>query len=161
VDIHPYAPPGAGLAEPITGCPIYQVVRTPVLWWLRHRSEPDRGSSADVGSAVASDPRTVAALATRAGLATGTPVSGTELHGLDKAELDRLVDRTTVLCRVAPEQTARSSRAASSRTLRAAPPRPDIISDFESYTGLAYTDAASTTRPQPSAPKPGCRRSSA
>jgi len=53
------------------------------------------------------DPRTVAALATQAGLATGTPVSGTELDDLDDAALDRVVARTTVFGRVAPEQKER------------------------------------------------------
>jgi cation-transporting ATPase E len=53
------------------------------------------------------DPRTVAALATRAGLAVGTPVSGTELDGLDDAALDRVVARTEVFGRVAPEQKER------------------------------------------------------
>ena len=53
------------------------------------------------------DPRTVAALATQAGLAVGIPVSGAELDGLDDAALDRVVARTTVFGRVAPEQKER------------------------------------------------------
>ena len=53
------------------------------------------------------DPRTVAALAARAGLADGTPVSGLELDGLDDAALDAVVARTTVFGRVAPEQKER------------------------------------------------------
>ena len=53
------------------------------------------------------DPRTVAALATQAGIAAGEPVSGAELDGLDDAELDRVVARTTVFGRVAPEQKER------------------------------------------------------
>ncbi|WP_233160066.1 HAD-IC family P-type ATPase [Pseudonocardia sp. MH-G8] len=56
------------------------------------------------------DPRTVAALAVQAGLDAGEPVSGAELDGLgpdDTAALDRLVARTTVFGRVAPEQKER------------------------------------------------------
>jgi cation-transporting ATPase E len=53
------------------------------------------------------DPRTVAALASRAGLGAGEPVSGVELDGLDDAALDRLVGRTTVFGRIAPEQKER------------------------------------------------------
>ncbi len=53
------------------------------------------------------DPRTVAALATRAGLDSGQPASGGELDRLDDAALDRLVARTRVFGRVAPEQKER------------------------------------------------------
>lgn len=53
------------------------------------------------------DPRTVAALATRAGLDVGDPVAGAALDGLDDAALDRLVARTTVFGRVAPEHKER------------------------------------------------------
>jgi cation-transporting ATPase E len=53
------------------------------------------------------DPHTVAALARRAGLDVGEPVSGTELDDLDDAALDRLVARSTVFGRVAPEQKER------------------------------------------------------
>jgi cation-transporting P-type ATPase E len=53
------------------------------------------------------DPRTVAALATQAGLAVGEPVAGPELDGLDDAALDRVVARTAVFGRVAPEQKER------------------------------------------------------
>ncbi len=53
------------------------------------------------------DPRTVAALAARAGLDVGEPVSGAELDDLDDAALDRLVARSTVFGRVAPEQKER------------------------------------------------------
>jgi cation-transporting ATPase E len=53
------------------------------------------------------DPRTVTALATRAGLDTGEPVAGPALDGLDDGALDRLVARTTVFGRVAPEQKER------------------------------------------------------
>jgi cation-transporting ATPase E len=49
------------------------------------------------------DPRTVAALAAQAGLDAGEPVSGLKLDGLDDSALDRLVARTTVFGRVAPE----------------------------------------------------------
>jgi cation-transporting ATPase E len=53
------------------------------------------------------DPRTVAALATRAGLDVGEPVPGAALDGLDDAALDPLVARTTVFGRVAPEHKER------------------------------------------------------
>ncbi|TQM45074.1 HAD-IC family P-type ATPase [Pseudonocardia cypriaca] len=53
------------------------------------------------------DPRTVAALASQAGLRAGVPVAGAELDAPDDAALDRLVARTTVFGRVAPEQKER------------------------------------------------------
>jgi cation-transporting ATPase E len=53
------------------------------------------------------DPRTVAALAARAGMPAGEPVSGAELDGLDDTALDRLVSRATVFGRVAPEHKQR------------------------------------------------------
>ncbi|HZB18330.1 MAG TPA: HAD-IC family P-type ATPase [Blastococcus sp.] len=53
------------------------------------------------------DPRTVAALARQAGLDPGVPVAGPELDGLTDPELDRLVARTTVFGRIAPEQKER------------------------------------------------------
>jgi cation-transporting P-type ATPase E len=53
------------------------------------------------------DPRTVAALAAQAGLDAGEPVAGIELDPLEDAALDRLVARTTVFGRVAPEQKER------------------------------------------------------
>ena len=61
------------------------------------------------------DPRTVAALATQAGLDAGDPVPGVELLGLDDAALDRLVSRTTVFGRVAPEQKNGSSPHCAAR----------------------------------------------
>src|SRR5215207_7305426 len=53
------------------------------------------------------DPRTVAALATRAGLRPGDPVHGGQLDGLADPEFDRLVARGTVFGRIAPEQKER------------------------------------------------------
>jgi cation-transporting P-type ATPase E len=53
------------------------------------------------------DPRTVAALATQAGLDAGDPVAGPSLDDLDDPALDRVVARTTVFGRVAPEQKER------------------------------------------------------
>jgi cation-transporting ATPase E len=53
------------------------------------------------------NPRTVSALAAQAGLAGGEPVSGPALDDLDDVALDRLVARTTVFGRVAPEQKER------------------------------------------------------
>ena len=70
-----------------------------------------RPASRPTGSALkvlsGDDPRTVAALATQAGLDAGEPVTGADLDGLDDAELDRLVARTTVFGRIAPEQKER------------------------------------------------------
>jgi cation-transporting ATPase E len=57
------------------------------------------------------DPRTVAALATQAGLDVGDPVPGAALDGLDDPALDRLVARTTVFGRVAPEHKERIVRS--------------------------------------------------
>jgi cation-transporting ATPase E len=53
------------------------------------------------------DPRTVAALATQAGLDVGEPVAGPAVDDLDDPALDHLVARTTVFGRVAPEQKER------------------------------------------------------
>ncbi|MDI6102555.1 HAD-IC family P-type ATPase [Actinoplanes sp. NEAU-A12] len=53
------------------------------------------------------DPRTVAAIATRAGIATGEPVPGRDLDDLDDPALDRVVARTSVFGRVAPEHKER------------------------------------------------------
>jgi cation-transporting P-type ATPase E len=53
------------------------------------------------------DPRTVAAVATQAGLDVGEPVAGAALDGLEDAALDPLVARTTVFGRVAPEHKER------------------------------------------------------
>jgi cation-transporting P-type ATPase E len=52
----------------------------------------------------------VAALATRAGLDVGEPVSGAELDDLDDAALDRLVARSNVFGRVPPSRRNGSSR---------------------------------------------------
>ncbi|MDP9794092.1 cation-transporting ATPase E [Catenuloplanes nepalensis] len=57
------------------------------------------------------DPRTVAAIAARAGLDVGEPVRGADLDDLDDARLDDLVDRTTVFGRVAPEHKERIVRS--------------------------------------------------
>jgi cation-transporting ATPase E len=53
------------------------------------------------------DPRTVAALATRAGIEAGTSVAGPVLDTLDDDALDELVEHTTVFGRVTPEQKER------------------------------------------------------
>jgi cation-transporting P-type ATPase E len=53
------------------------------------------------------DPRTVAALATQAGLDADVPVAGPDLDHLDDGALDRLVATTTVFGRVMPEQKER------------------------------------------------------
>ncbi|GLY02615.1 HAD-IC family P-type ATPase [Actinoplanes sp. NBRC 101535] len=53
------------------------------------------------------DPRTVAAIAVRAGLDAATAVPGADLDDLDDPALDRLVARTAVFGRVAPEHKER------------------------------------------------------
>jgi cation-transporting ATPase E len=53
------------------------------------------------------DPRTVAALARQAGLDGGEPVTGADLEVLPDAEFDRVVARTSVFGRIAPEQKER------------------------------------------------------
>jgi cation-transporting ATPase E len=57
------------------------------------------------------DPRTVAAVATRAGIEAGTPVSGPLLDTLDDDALDEQVERATVYGRVTPEQKERVVQA--------------------------------------------------
>ncbi|WP_033340542.1 HAD-IC family P-type ATPase [Catenuloplanes japonicus] len=57
------------------------------------------------------DPRTVAAIAARAGLDAGEPVPGADLDGLSDAELDAVVARTSVFGRVAPEHKERIVRS--------------------------------------------------
>ena len=57
------------------------------------------------------DPRTVAAIAARAGLTAGDPVPGGDLDDLDDAALDRVVARTGVFGRVAPEHKERIVRS--------------------------------------------------
>jgi cation-transporting ATPase E len=52
-------------------------------------------------------PDTVAALATRAGLAPGDPLDASRLDELSDPELDAVVARTTVFGRVSPEQKGR------------------------------------------------------
>lgn len=57
------------------------------------------------------DPRTVAAIAGRAGIDAGEPVAGAALDGRDDAELDAIVARTAVFGRVAPEHKERIVRS--------------------------------------------------
>ena len=61
----------------------------------------------DVKVVSGDDPHTVAALARRAGLDAGVPVAGPDLDGLPDPDLDRLIARTTVFGRIAPEQKER------------------------------------------------------
>ena len=53
------------------------------------------------------DPGTVAALAARAGIPDAAPVHGGDLESLPDPELDRVVARTTVFGRIAPDQKER------------------------------------------------------
>ncbi|MDR6322316.1 HAD-IC family P-type ATPase [Actinoplanes couchii] len=57
------------------------------------------------------DPRTVAAIAARAGIGRDVPVAGAELDGLEDPALDRLVAKTSVFGRVAPEHKERIVRS--------------------------------------------------
>ncbi|MFC7274578.1 HAD-IC family P-type ATPase [Paractinoplanes rhizophilus] len=57
------------------------------------------------------DPRTVASIAVRAGLDAGEPVAGAALDACDDPALDRVVARTTVFGRVAPEHKERIVRS--------------------------------------------------
>ncbi|GAA2634547.1 HAD-IC family P-type ATPase [Paractinoplanes durhamensis] len=57
------------------------------------------------------DPRTVAAIAARAGLEAGEPIAGALIDGLDDAALDRVVAGTAVFGRVAPEHKERIVRS--------------------------------------------------
>jgi cation-transporting ATPase E len=66
-----------------------------------------RAAGVDLKVLSGDDPRTVAALATRAGLDAGEPIPGPLLDSLDDAALDSLVAATTVFGRVAPEQKER------------------------------------------------------
>jgi cation-transporting ATPase E len=66
-----------------------------------------RAGGVDLKVLSGDDPRTVVALAAQAGLDVGEPVSGPALDDLDDPVLDRLVARTTVFGRVAPEQKER------------------------------------------------------
>ncbi|MCW2717195.1 HAD-IC family P-type ATPase [Pseudonocardia sp.] len=65
------------------------------------------GAGVEVKVLSGDDPRTVAVLAARAGLAVGVPVAGSALGGIDDAALDELVARTTVFGRVSPEDKER------------------------------------------------------
>ncbi|SDT59338.1 HAD-IC family P-type ATPase [Actinoplanes derwentensis] len=57
------------------------------------------------------DPRTVAAIAARAGISRAEPVAGADLDGLEDPALDRIVARTSVFGRVAPEHKERIVRS--------------------------------------------------
>ncbi|WP_430787582.1 HAD-IC family P-type ATPase [Actinoplanes sp. G11-F43] len=57
------------------------------------------------------DPRTVAAIAARAGIDRADPVAGADLDGLDDPALDRVVARTAIFGRVAPEHKERIVRS--------------------------------------------------
>jgi len=109
---------GAGLRDP-QGRPALPGVVPVALVALGDELRPhvaqtiDRFRSDGIALKVLSgdDPRTVAALATRAGLDPGEPVPGAELDGLEDPALDRLVAGTTVFGRVAPEQKERIVRS--------------------------------------------------
>ncbi|WP_203824995.1 HAD-IC family P-type ATPase [Actinoplanes palleronii] len=70
-----------------------------------------RSSGVDLKVLSGDDPRTVAAIADRAGMDAGEPVPGADLDGLDDAALDAVVARTTVFGRVAPEHKERIVRS--------------------------------------------------
>ncbi|MEU4624600.1 HAD-IC family P-type ATPase [Actinoplanes sp. NPDC023801] len=70
-----------------------------------------RADGVDVKVLSGDDPRTVAAIAARAGIAGSEPVPGADLDVLDDPALDRLVSRTAIFGRVAPEQKERIVRS--------------------------------------------------
>ncbi|GAA2878055.1 cation transporter E1-E2 family ATPase [Actinoplanes cyaneus] len=70
-----------------------------------------RSGGVDLKVLSGDDPRTVAAIADRAGMDAGEPVPGAALDGLDDAQLDVIVARTTVFGRVAPEHKERIVRS--------------------------------------------------
>ncbi|MEJ8281224.1 HAD-IC family P-type ATPase [Pseudonocardia spirodelae] len=95
------------------------------------------------------DPRTVAALATQAGLDAGEPVAGPDLDDLDDDALDRLVARTTVFGRVAPEQKERIV-AALRRAGRHVAMLGDGVNDARAlkgaHVGIAMRSGSAVTR---------------
>src|SRR4051794_5520752 len=95
------------------------------------------------------DPRTVAALAARAGLDAGEPVAGPALDALDDDALDRLVSRTTVFGRVAPEQKERIV-AALRRQGRYVAMLGDGVNDARAlkraHVGVAMRSGSAVTR---------------
>ena len=108
------ADPGAGLRD-AAGRPALPALEPVGVVALADELRPEvvrtiasfRASGVALKVLSGDDPRTVAALAVRAGLDVGEPVPGAALDGLDDAALDRLVARTTVFGRVAPEQKER------------------------------------------------------
>jgi cation-transporting ATPase E len=108
------AEPGAGLRDS-DGVPALPALEPVAVVALADELRPEVAETivrfGDEGVALkvlsGDDPRTVAALATQAGLETGDPVGGGDLDGLDDPALDRLVARTVVFGRVAPEQKER------------------------------------------------------
>jgi cation-transporting ATPase E len=108
------ADPGAGLRDG-DGHPVLPALEPVGIVALADQLRPEvaesirRFGTEGVALKVLSgdDPRTVAALASQAGLPAGEPVAGADLDPLDDAALDRLVARTTVFGRVAPEQKER------------------------------------------------------
>ncbi len=89
--------------EPVALIALADELRDDVVATIAHFQ--DEGVALKVISG--DDPRTVAALATRAGLPPTPPVRGADLDGIGEAELDELVERTSVFGRVAPEQKER------------------------------------------------------
>lgn len=95
------------------------------------------------------DPGTVAALAVQAGLDTGDPVAGPDLDGLDDDALDRIVARTSVFGRVAPEQKERIVAALRRRGDHVAM-LGDGVNDARAlkraHVGVAMRSGSSVTR---------------
>ncbi|WIM98460.1 HAD-IC family P-type ATPase [Actinoplanes oblitus] len=95
------------------------------------------------------DPHTVAAIADRAGLDVGEPVSGAALDGLDDAELDAMVARTTVFGRVAPEHKERIVRSLR-RQRRYVAMIGDGVNDAralkQAHVGVAMRSGSAVTR---------------
>lgn len=95
------------------------------------------------------DPRTVAALVAQAGHPPGEPVAGPDLDALDDAALDRVVARTTVFGRVAPEQKERivgSLRRAGHHVAMTGDGVNDARALKHAHVGVAMRSGSAVTR---------------
>ncbi|GIF30332.1 cation transporter E1-E2 family ATPase [Actinoplanes utahensis] len=95
------------------------------------------------------DPRTVAAIAARAGIAAAEPVPGAALDGLDDPALDEIVARTSVFGRVAPEHKERIVRSLRRRG-RYVAMIGDGVNDAralkQAHVGVAMRSGSAVTR---------------
>jgi cation-transporting ATPase E len=95
------------------------------------------------------DPRTVAAIVAQAGYPPGEPVAGPDLDALDDTALDRVVARTTVFGRVAPEQKERivgSLRRAGHHVAMTGDGVNDARALKHAHVGVAMRSGSAVTR---------------